>query len=321
MLKLDINRGKKQNDEKKKDVQRNLRIDTEKLRNTRDSYQNSVKNFIDNLDLDLNEPLPQDLLPTFENFIVEAAKECAEIEIIARSDWFASNETELLHQIHLRNKAQETFDCTESIEAKNDLKAKRKLLHNTIRKAKRNWMKEYAQKCSRLNFNHAPKKTWDIVFEIIKGFQGHYKKSTPKQFKDAKGRTKTGEADNADVIKEYYHNVFNQKVNVDMNEINKLHQKDINEHLGRLPSQTDVTSAIKSMHNEKAPGKSGVTTNMLKTLPPEGFKLLTNLIQNYWQNIDCDFEAWHTNILSLLYKGKGASRDPKNWRPICLKEK
>jgi hypothetical protein len=71
-------------------------------------------------------------------------------------------------------------------------------------------MKEYALKCSRLDFTHAPKKTLKIVFEIIKGFQGHYNKSILKQFKDTKGKTKTGKADNADVIKEYYHEVFNQ---------------------------------------------------------------------------------------------------------------
>jgi hypothetical protein len=56
--------------------------------------------------------------------------------------------------------------------------------------------------------------------------------------------------------------------------------------------------------SEKAPGKSGITTDMLKKLPPEGFNLLTIFIQNYWQDINCDFDSWHTNILSLLYKGK-----------------
>ncbi len=39
-------------------------------------------------------------MPSFETFII-AAKECAEVEVVARSDWFASNETELLLQIDL----------------------------------------------------------------------------------------------------------------------------------------------------------------------------------------------------------------------------
>jgi hypothetical protein len=74
------------------------------------------------------------------------------------------------------------------------------------------------------------------------------------------------------------------------------------------------------MSSKKAPGKSGMTTDMLKNLPTEGFKLITNFIKSYWQDNNCDFESWHTNILSLLYKGKGDSKDPKNWRPTCLKE-
>jgi hypothetical protein len=55
-------------------------------------------------------------------------------------------------------------------------------------------MKEYALKFSRLDFNHAPKKTWDIVFEITKGFQGHHKKFTPKQFKNTKGKIISNDA-------------------------------------------------------------------------------------------------------------------------------
>ena len=97
-------------------------------------------------------------------------------------------------------------------------------------------MQEYALKCTRADFDHTPKRTWDIVFEIIKGFQGHYKKSAPKQFKDANGKTKITEADNADVIQKYYHDVFNQEIITDKNEIEKLPQRDTNERLGRIPS-------------------------------------------------------------------------------------
>lgn len=50
---------------------------------------------------------PQDLLSEIKDFIVKAAKECAEFEVIARTDWVASNECELLLHIHCRNKAKE----------------------------------------------------------------------------------------------------------------------------------------------------------------------------------------------------------------------
>lgn len=105
-----------------------------------------------------------------------------------------------------------------------------------------------------------------------------------------------------------------------MNEIRKLPQKETNENLRRPPSQKDVTTAIKNMASEKAPGKSGVMTNMLKNLPRNGHNLLKSVIQIYWQDNSCDYVSLHTDILSFLYKGKGDSKDPENWRPICLKE-
>ena len=74
------------------------------------------------------------------------------------------------------------------------------------------------------------------------------------------------------------------------------------------------------MSSKKSPGISRVTTNVLKNLPSKGFNLLTCLIRSYWQDRNCDFESWHINILSLLNKGKGDSRDLKNWWPICLRE-
>jgi hypothetical protein len=74
---------------------------------------------------------------------------------------------------------------------------------------------------------------------------------------------------------------FNQENNVKMNEIDKLPQRDTNEHLGRLPSQIEAITAIKGTASEKVSDKSGVATNMLKNLPLEGLNLLTYLFKNY----------------------------------------
>ena len=75
----------------------------------------------------------QELLPAFETFIVEAAKECAKVKVVARSDWLASNEPELLLQRHLCNKVQETFDHIGSSKEKNNITTKRKMLCNIVR--------------------------------------------------------------------------------------------------------------------------------------------------------------------------------------------
>jgi len=59
---------------------------------------------------------------------------------------------------------------------------------------------------------------------------------------------------------------------------------------------------------------------LLKNLPNDGLNRITEIIQDFWTNPDCDFATWHVQKLITLYKGKGDQKDPNNWRGICLKE-
>ena len=60
----------------------------------------------------------------------------------------------------------------------------------------------YADKCGRNNCNHAPKATWDIVRDMMKGFQGHFKKKALKQFKNPKGIIGTDDHANGDTVQQ-----------------------------------------------------------------------------------------------------------------------
>ena len=74
------------------------------------------------------------------------------------------------------------------------------------------------------------------------------------------------------------------------------------------------------MSYDKAPGQSGLTTDMIKNLPPEALNFLIQRIQDFWRDPNVDYEAWHTTILSTIYKGRGDPQDPNNHRGIALKE-
>ena len=113
--------------------------------------------------------------------------------------------------------------------------------------------------------------------------------------------------------------VYSQEVNFDQSEINKLFRHQLNYELGDPPTHQEVSQAIKRTASEKSLGQTALTTDMLKNLPPEAFTFLTKIIQEYWTNPDCDFAPWHISLLSIIYKGKGDTEDPKNWRPVCLK--
>jgi hypothetical protein len=91
-------------------------------------------------------------------------------------------------------------------------------------------------------------------------------------------------------------------------------------HLDETPTAKEVKSAIDGMAYNKAPGKSGLMTDMIKNLPEQGLNLHIEFIQIFWQDDNIDFLAWHTTILQTIYKGKGYPQDLSNHRGIALKE-
>jgi hypothetical protein len=63
----------------------------------------------------------------------------------------------------------------------------------------------------------------------------------------------------------------------------------------------------------------GLTSDMLKALPEKALEHLTLIIQKIWKGEE-DHEVWHTLLPMALYKEKGKTNNPNNWRGICLKE-
>jgi hypothetical protein len=45
------------------------------------------------------------------------------------------------------------------------------------------------------------------------------------------------------------------------------------------------------MANDKAPGTSGITTDMMKNLPSKATLFYSELIQEFWNNTEIDFET------------------------------
>jgi hypothetical protein len=74
------------------------------------------------------------------------------------------------------------------------------------------------------------------------------------------------------------------------------------------------------MANDKAQGQTGLTTDMIKNLPPQAKDFYVELIQEFWKNKEVDFESWHAITLNMIYKGKGDPQDLNNHRGIALKE-
>ena len=67
------------------------------------------------------------------------------------------------------------------------------------------------------------------------------------------------------------------------------------------------------MKNDKAPGCSKVSTNMLKILPEEEIQFITSIIREYWMDINCQVETWNIQKLIGLHKGREDVQNINNW--------
>ena len=97
--------------------------------------------------------------------------------------------------------------------------------------------------------------------------------------------------------------------------LNNLPQHEIRE----APAAAEFKSAISSMAYEKAPSQSGLTTDMIKNLPPQAFNYHVDLIQKFRSDTETAFDSWRVTILNVLYKGKGDPQNPNYSRWMALK--
>jgi hypothetical protein len=73
------------------------------------------------------------------------------------------------------------------------------------------------------------------------------------------------------------------------------------------------------MKNNKAPGKSGVTTEALKALSHYGKNFVVSMIKSFWENDQKHYDEWKTAILRLLHK-KGSKKALTNYRGLALQD-
>jgi hypothetical protein len=116
-----------------------------------------------------------------------------------------------------------------------------------------------------------------------------------------KGIEAATDEDNA----EYWENTTKKKAEVDLTALDEIHHQQITEYLGNTPSHEEISNAWEYWQNNKAPGASGMATDMIKNLLLKAFLIYSKLKQEFWNKEDTDFTPWHETLLATVYKGKG----------------
>ena len=83
------------------------------------------------------------------------------------------------------------------------------------------------------------------------------------------------------------------------------------------PSLAEVTNTLRKLPTGRAPGADGITAEMLKSTVSDSATRLKALFEKIW-NAESVPKEWKEGIIISVYKNKGNSRDPSNYRPITL---
>lgn len=132
------------------------------------------------------------------------------------------------------------------------------------------------------------------------GFQTHHKKSVERSFKFRDGKIAESETENAEDLKTYLSSLFNNQAKVDFSVVDAILNHVTKHLLGKVPTKSKIKKAISRMASNKAPGKTGLSTNMIKNLPTKALNFYIGIIQEVWKNKDIDFDSWHITTLNLL---------------------
>lgn len=83
------------------------------------------------------------------------------------------------------------------------------------------------------------------------------------------------------------------------------------------PSLEELACTIKRLPSGRAPGGDGITAEMLKSSIQCSANRLQYLFETIW-NTERVPREWKEGVIVSIYKNKGDSRDPSNYRPITL---
>ena len=126
---------------------------------------------------------------------------------------------------------------------------------------------------------------------------------------DKDGALKTKIQDIADIIKDFYGDLFASKKRVPKSGIEM--NEDVPEFM-----ESEVEHALKRMPNNRAPGNDGISIDLLKYAPKSALSAICRLF-NSILSMKIVPENWKGSNTILIHK-KGSKEDINNYRPIAL---
>ena len=285
----------------------------------REEYQTMLDTVLHTFVPDPSRPTPSQL--------TEAIHYVAERALLVphaprRCTWFNVAEAALRPLRDAEREAYHRYRASESEATRRHYRSCRRKYLRIARQAKKRYFEAYAEELDRKAMSNNPRVTWMEIRRLSKGsYAHHYDANDAFALRDpVTGQVAISDKANASILQSYCTNLYNRTdAPFDPTVLDEIDQRPLEATLGAPPTFDELEDAIRKMKNNKAPGESGVPAEALKALSTSQREIVLQMVSAYW-NGEPRHEEWDSALLKVLYKGKGDSKDLKNYRVIVLQD-
>ena len=253
---------------------------------------------------------------TFRDTMYKVGKETLGTVKKKHKDWFDENDPEILCLLNEKRAVESrVLSKTQSPDKVqvNELKQIKSKVQKRLRQLENSWWETKVEEIQEASNTGDAHKLYSLIREA---YGPRSSTVSPVRSSDGQNLIK----DPSSILnrwKEHFDELLNRESNIDPSFIDKIPQREMKLILNEPPSLDEVNNAIDALKLRKAPGKDGITSEMLKFEGPETRKAVWNIILGFW-NDESVHQDWRDAIMIVLYKNKGKRDICGNYRGIAL---
>ena len=199
------------------------------------------------------------------------------------------------HSRYLFMKARKKYKALKSINNLTNMRNLGKLYKKQVMRSHRNYVKSLSSELRKLKKGGNQKEYWKL---LNKG-------------KEPQNRQKNNCTHND--LFEYF-----KKLNTDENSILEIEEKQQQECLLDEPiHQEEINCCIKRLKADKASGLDGISNEYIKSTKSLLLPIYTKLFNIIYDTGKFP-NSWSVGVIKPIFKNKGDSKVPSNYRPICI---
>ena len=249
---------------------------------------------------------------TLQETIYKEAKETFGTRNNSSQDWFEADYEHLSPILEKKREALVKHKNNPTSSSKQHLERTTKDARKSARKSANKYWKGLSQNMQRA----ADTGNVRGVYEGMKKAIGPMPKKTAP-IKDLEGNKITDKTKVMDRWVEHYGELYSRETKVTDQALDAIEQLPCLSDLDEPPTMDEMMEAINSLPRKKAPGKDGITAEMVRAAKGKLSVHLLDLLQQCWHEREVPKDM-RDSVICTLYKNKGDRSDCNNHRGISL---